>query len=43
MLVGGARLQRVPRLMPAYDLMEPGPRISGCRTLGVPELVLAGH
>lgn len=43
MLVGGAKLQRVPGLMPANNLMEPGPRISGFRALGVPELVLSGH
>ena len=43
MLVGGSRLESVPGLMPANDLMEPGPRISGCRALGVPELVLACH
>ena len=42
MLVGGAKLQRVPGLMPADNLMEPGPRISDCRALGVPELVLSG-
>ena len=29
--------------MPANNLMEPGPRISGFRALGVPELVLSGH
>ena len=34
MLVGGAKLQRVPGLMPADNLMEPDPRISGCRALG---------
>lgn len=34
LLVGGTRLQRVPGLMPASDLMEPGPRISGWEPWG---------